>query len=58
MEWMLKKGEDLAADSDSHATFVLRFRFWPDEIRKASCDLLAADADKAPHRSKDKVSRS
>jgi hypothetical protein len=58
MEWLLKKGQDLAATSESHGRMTLRKHFWPGDERTARCDLLATDADKAPYRSKDKVSRS
>ncbi|KAI1684350.1 hypothetical protein KJE20_06855 [Pyrenophora tritici-repentis] len=54
MEWMLKKGQDLAAVSESHATLTLHQHFWPGDNRSASCDLLATDADKPSYRSKDK----
>jgi hypothetical protein len=55
MEWMLKKGQDLAAKSESHGNVGFRQYFWPGDRREASLDLLAADVDKAPYRSQDKV---
>jgi hypothetical protein len=57
MEWMVKKGQDLAAVSKSHATLTLHQHFWPGDNRSASCDLLATDADKPSYQSKDKASR-
>jgi hypothetical protein len=57
MRWLLKKGQDLAAKSELHGSMTLRQHFWPGDARTSSCDLLAADTDKAPHRSEDEVSR-
>ena len=55
MEWMLKKGQDLAAKSESHGHKGFQQHFWPGDRRSASLDLLATDVDKSPHRSKDNV---
>jgi hypothetical protein len=55
MDWMLKKGRDLAGDTECHAKVSFVRNFWSLDRREASIDLLATDANKAPSRSKDKV---
>jgi hypothetical protein len=55
MEWMVKKGQDLAAKSESHGNVGFQQHFWPGDILTTSLDLLASDVEKAPLRSKDKV---
>ncbi|KAF1944795.1 actin-like ATPase domain-containing protein [Clathrospora elynae] len=52
MRWLLKKGQDLAAKTDSHANVNFQQLFWTGERRTASVKLLATDAEKAPYRSK------
>ncbi|KAG9187462.1 hypothetical protein G6011_05333 [Alternaria panax] len=53
MEWMLKKGQDLATKSDAHGTKSFYQQFWLGDSRTVSLDLLAADIDKALQRSRD-----
>lgn len=55
MEWILKKGQDLAAQAESHGSMGFHQFFWSGQARKASLDLLASGVDKAPFRSKDRV---
>ncbi|KAI4925412.1 hypothetical protein J4E85_007291 [Alternaria conjuncta] len=53
MRWILKKGQDLAAKSESHGKFTFCQHFWPGDVRRATCELLASDLDKAPPRCSD-----
>jgi hypothetical protein len=55
MGWLLKKGQDLSSESQSHACVDLTLAFWPNSPRRASLDLKATDVEKAPSRVKDKV---
>jgi len=55
VEWLVKKGQDLSTKNESHAKMRLTKCFWLGSKRTASIELLATNADKAPHRSVDKV---
>jgi hypothetical protein len=55
VEWLLKKGQDLATDTKSHTKCAFLNFFWPGNSRVSQMDLLACDAEKAPQRAKDKV---
>lgn len=57
MEWLVEKGQDLSTENDSHAKTNFTQNFWPGDRRTASLELLAFDADKAPHISTEQVHR-
>lgn len=50
INWLLKKGQDLSTQANSHAQMLLCKQFWPDESREADIELVVCDADKAPSR--------
>jgi molecular chaperone DnaK (HSP70) len=56
VSWMLKKGQDLSTNTDTYAKMSMNDQFWSQDKPSASVDLLASDEDRAPQRSKDKVS--
>ncbi|KAJ4361459.1 hypothetical protein N0V95_001876 [Ascochyta clinopodiicola] len=52
MKWLVNKGQDLSTTSECHHKLGFVQWFWPSKKRIVYMDLLATDADKAPHRSK------
>ncbi|KAI2482515.1 Hsp70 family protein [Pyrenophora tritici-repentis] len=53
VEWILKKGQDLATKSASHGSMRFHQNFWVGDERSTSLSLLASDSYQAPLRSKD-----
>jgi hypothetical protein len=56
MEWIVKKGQNLSTSSDCHGKFQMVCYFWPNQNRLMTVNLMASNADTAPHRSKHSVS--
>ncbi|KAF1833755.1 hypothetical protein BDW02DRAFT_589443 [Decorospora gaudefroyi] len=54
MEWLLEKGQDLAANAEFHGDHEFYQRFKQGGSRVRSLKLFATDFDKAPRRSKDR----
>jgi hypothetical protein len=55
MSWLITKGDDLLVSKAKHVSTLMNFMSWPSESRRATWELLACDADKAPQCSKDSV---
>jgi hypothetical protein len=58
MDWIVKKGEDLATRKDAHAKLEHTLDFWPKSRRTTSVGLYASEEDNPPQRKTDWVSRS
>jgi hypothetical protein len=56
MDWLIKKGEDLATSIDAHAKLTFNEEFWSTESKTSSIDLYASEKDQAPQRMTDVVS--
>jgi hypothetical protein len=55
MSYLIKKGQDMEASTDTHAKTAMRCNFWRGDPRRTTWELLACNTDEAPQRTKHKV---
>lgn len=56
MNWLLKRGDNLAANKSSHAKVNFISQFWPSDKREISLTLYSSEQDRAPKRPNSTVS--
>lgn len=56
MNWLLKRGNNLAANKSSHAKVNFIAQFWPSDKRETKLTLYSSEEDKAPKRRNSTVS--